>query len=199
MKDYALEIKIKNNFLLTMMRRHGLNTAAELARACGASKNAIGEMLNLKTPAYTSRGEVVTCVQRVCDFFQCTPDDIFPEQHLQKTLPVNKAFLEANAEDLVPMYMRLESRDPLDLLIEEEQEELEHAAIASNLSTLSPKQREVLAFRYGLGEDADRDLTQTETAAVMKRSKERVRQVEAHALRLLSHPRRRLQELRGYE
>jgi hypothetical protein len=197
MKDYALEIKIKNNFLLTMMRQHGLNTAAELARVCGVAQGSIGEMLNLKTPAYTSKGNVASCVRRVCNFFQCTPDAIFPEQHLQETLPVNKAFIEANAEDLIPMYMRLECRDPLDLLIDEEQEELERTALASNISTLTSQQRAVLEFRYGVGGDSDKSFTQTETAKIIGRHKERVRQVETKALRLLRNPGRGLQKLRG--
>ncbi len=196
MKDYALQIKIKNNYLLTMMRQHGLETAAELSRACGVTQARIGRILNLKIPAYTLSGEMVSAVRKLCDFFQCTPDDIFPEQHLQESLPVNKVFMEANAEDLVPMYARLGSQDPLDLLLEEEQEELEHDALAYAASTITPIQRAVLEFRYGVGPDPSEGFTQTQTAEIMGLSKTRIGQIEGKALTRLRNPGRGLQKLR---
>ena len=189
MKDYALHIKIKNNYLLTMMRQHGLTTAAELSRLCGVSQAAIGAMLNLQTPAYAPRsGGVALNVGRVCDFFHCTPDDIFPEQHLQESLKVNKAFLEANAEDLIPVHMRLECQDPLDLLLEEEREERGNPVLVTAISRLNPQQQEVLKLRYGL-EDADgQSMSLDATAERLGVNRKRVRQIESKALRILRGP-----------
>jgi len=196
MKDYALHIKIKNNYLLTMMRQYNITTAAELSRASGVSQSGIGEILNLKTPAYTSRGEMALDVKKLCDFFQCTPCDIFPEQHLQESLPVNNVVMEANAEDLVPMYARLGSQDPLDLLLEQEQEEIEHNALAAAVSTLYESQQNVLKLRFGVGTASDESHTLAQTAEIMERSPERIRQIQKKALRLMLHPSRGLQNLR---
>ena len=196
MKDYALHIKIKNNYLLTMMKQHDITTAAELSRVSGVDQNGIGSILNLKTPAYTTKGEMVSDVRKLCDFFHCTPDDIFPERHLQESLPVNKVFMEANAEDLVPVYARLGSQDPLDLLLEEEQAQLEHDALAYAASTITPIQRAVLEFRYGVGPDPSEGFTQTQTAEIMGLSKTRIGQIEDKALTRLRNPGRGLQKLR---
>jgi len=196
MKDYALHIKIKNNYLLTMMKQHDITTAAELSRVSGVDQNGIGNILNLKTPAYTSKGEMVSDVRKLCDFFHCTPDDIFPERHLQESLPVNKVFMEANAEDLVPVYARLGSQDPLDLLLEEEQAELEHDALAYATSTLTPSQQNVLKLRFGLDTDFDESHTLMQTAEVMERSPARIRQIQEKALRIMRDPSRGLQKVR---
>ena len=196
MKDYSLQIKIKNNYLLTMMKQHNITTAAALSRASGVDQGGIGNILNLKTPAYTSKGEMVSDVEKLCDFFQCTPDDIFPEQHLQESLPVNKVYMEANAEDLVPMYARLGSQDPLDLLLEQEQEELEHNALVAATSALSQRQQDVLKFRFGVNTDFDKMHTLAQTGEVIGASPERVRQIQKKALRRLYDPLRGLQKSR---
>jgi len=196
MKDYALHIKIKNNYLLTMMRQYNITTAAELSRASGVGQSGIGEILNLKTPAYTSRGEMALDVKKLCDFFQCTPCDIFPEQHLQESLPVNNVVMEANAEDLVPMYARLGSQDPLDLLLEEEQEELEKNALAAAVSTLYESQQNVLKLRFGVGTDFDESHTFTQIGEILERSPVRIRQIQEKALRLMRRPALGLQKLR---
>lgn len=194
MKDYALHIKIKNNYLLTMMRQYSITTATELSRESGVRKSGIGEILNLKTPAYTSRGEITSDVKKLCNFFQCSPSDIFPDQHLQESLPINKVVMEANAEDLVPMYARLGSQDPLDLLLEQEQEELEHNALVAATSALSQRQQDVLKFRFGVNTDFDKMHTLAQTAEVIGASPERVRQIQKNALRRLHAPLRGLQK-----
>ena len=196
MKDYSLQIKIKNNYLLTMMKQHNITTAAALSRASGVDQGGIGNILNLKTPAYTSKGEMVSDVEKLCDFFQCTPDDIFPEQHLQESLPVNKVYMEANAEDLVPMYARLGSQDPLDLLLEQEQEELEHNALAAAVSTLYESQQNVLKLRFGVGTDFDESHTFTQIGEIMERTPTRISQIQDKALEKMRRPALGLQKLR---
>ena len=42
MKDYSLQIKIKNNYLLTMMKQHNITTAAALSRASGVDQGGEG-------------------------------------------------------------------------------------------------------------------------------------------------------------
>ena len=37
MKDYRLEIKIKNNYLFTKMQEYGIKNAAQLAEAIGST------------------------------------------------------------------------------------------------------------------------------------------------------------------
>ena len=78
MKDYRVEVKVKNNYLFRLMQSYGLKNAAELSRASGLAQTAIGKVLNLKAPALTKKGEVTAPVQTLCDFFVCSVYDLFP-------------------------------------------------------------------------------------------------------------------------
>ncbi len=56
------------------------------------------------------------------------------------------------------------------------------------LSTLSPREEKVLRMRFGIGETKDHTLE--EVGAYFKVTRERIRQIEAKALRKLRHPKR---------
>jgi len=56
------------------------------------------------------------------------------------------------------------------------------------LSTLSPKEAKVIRMRFGIG--VDRDHTLEEVGRHLSITRERVRQIEAKALRKLKHPSR---------
>lgn len=183
MKDYALQIKIKNNYLLQMMKRRDIFTAVELSRQTGLTQSTLGKLLGLQMAAYGSSGKLIPSVIRLCEFFDCLPEDIFPEQHLQESLPINKVLIEANAEDLIPLSMRLASQDPLDLLIQEEEEERTTAMITEAVAGLRLKDRVILKHRFGLGRDSP--ATVKEVGERLAFSRERVRMIEARGLRLL--------------
>ena len=194
MKDYALQIKIKNNYLLQMMKRRDIFTVSELSRQVGVTYTTLGKLLGLKLPAYGSSGKLLPCVTKLCEFFDCLPEDLFPEQHLQESLPINKVLIEANAEDLIPLSMRLASQDPLDLLIQEEEEERTTTLVTEAVAGLRLKDRVILKHRFGL--DRDSPATLTEVAERLAFSTERVRQIEARGLRSLQKPRGALSALR---
>jgi RNA polymerase sigma factor (sigma-70 family) len=56
------------------------------------------------------------------------------------------------------------------------------------LKTLTPKEEKVIRMRFGIG--ADRDHTLEEVGRHLSITRERVRQIEAKALRKLKHPSR---------
>jgi len=56
------------------------------------------------------------------------------------------------------------------------------------LSTLSPREEKVLRMRFGIGEN--KDYTLEEVGAYLHVTRERIRQIEAKALRKLRHPKR---------
>jgi RNA polymerase sigma factor (sigma-70 family) len=194
MKDYALQIKIKNNYLLQMMKRRDLTTVAELSRQSGVNQSTLGSLLSLQTPAYGSSGKLAPCVTKLCEFFDCLPEDLFPEHHLQETLPINKVLIEANAEDLIPLSMRIASQDPLDLLMQEEEEEMTTSRVAEAVAKLRLRDRVILKHRYGL--DSDSPETLQEVAERLAISAPRVRQLESRGLRSLRDKMGALSDLR---
>ena len=64
------------------------------------------------------------------------------------------------------------------------------------LSTLTRREEKVIRLRFGLTEDG-RPRTLEEVGAFFKVTRERIRQIEAKALRKLRHPTRR-RRLKGY-
>jgi len=70
------------------------------------------------------------------------------------------------------------------------------AALSANLAeqtgkalgTLTPREEKVLRMRFGIGEKSEHTLE--EVGRVFAVTRERIRQIEAHALRKLGHPSR---------
>lgn len=184
MKDYRLEIKIKNNYLYEKMQEYGISTAAELARVVGLGPSEIGYILNLKVTPYTNKGTVRSSIQCLCDFFSCNPEDLFPAQHIFDPLTVNQGAIQANIGELMSSNL-LESAHNPDLLVEiTEQKE----AIEKTLDQLTLREKKVLELRFGLGEEAE--CTLKEVGIKLGVKAERIRQIEAKALRKLRHPTR---------
>ena len=182
MKDYRLEIKIKNNYLYEKMQEQGISTAAELARVVGLGPSVIGDILNLKVTPYTNKGTVRSSIQSLCDFFSCNPEDLFPAQHIFDPLTVNQGAIQANIGELMSSNL-LESAHNPDLLVEiTEQKE----ALEKTLDQLTSREKKVLEVRYGLGDEEA--CTLKEAGIKFGVRAERIRQIEAKALRKLRHP-----------
>ena len=62
-------------------------------------------------------------------------------------------------------------------------------AIENVLETLKPRERQVICERYGLSDGVEKTLE--EIGSSMNVTRERIRQIEAKALRKLQHPTRR--------
>src|SRR5215510_11162174 len=65
------------------------------------------------------------------------------------------------------------------------------------LATLSPREEKIVRMRFGIGEKAEHTLE--ETGKVFGITRERIRQIEASALKKLQHPRRGLANLSGWD
>ena len=85
-----------------------------------------------------------------------------------------------------------------DLLMDDRSPDPEAAAVSLNvqsetrkiLTTLSPREEKIIRMRFGIGERAE--YTLEETGKVFGLTRERIRQLEAAALKKLRHPRRGL-------
>lgn len=179
MKNYRLELKVKNNYILSVMEARGYDTAASLSRASGLSQAAISEIINLKIPAFTKTGNISPSVKRLCDFLSCEPEDIFPEDHLLETLPVNKFIAEVNAEDIAPQYFIDGQKNPESLVEEEDRAGLVYGAV----STLTEREQTVINMLFGLG--GEREHTLIEVGDRLGVGKEGVRKIKFKALQKL--------------
>ena len=142
MKDYLLTLKIQNNYLAKMMESRGIKSAAELQRLSGVSQSDIGKALNLKRPAYSSRGLNATA-SSLCDFFMCEVGDIYPPEHLHNPLDQHIFKAEyAYQENL------LEGEGACPSLLLESNDA--HGAIEDMMGYLNERERKAIQMRHGM-------------------------------------------------
>jgi RNA polymerase sigma factor (sigma-70 family) len=195
MKDYRLTVSVKNNLLLSMMELRGISTAVELSRQSGVNQSDIGDYLRLLVPAYSpSTGRLYPNIARLCKFFKCEPDHIFPEEHLRNPLATNTSSVEVSMDELKNIPGLVDDSPEIGLI-----ESDVHNALAKALDTLTPRQRDVLSMRYGL-EDG-KTHTHEKIGEKYGVTRATIREVEQKALRLLrnSHKGTGLREALGVE
>ena len=177
MKEYNVQVKVRNNYLLQMMRERGYETAAELSRATGVSPSDIGDFLNLKEAAIGKYG-VRKPVFRICEILGCEPEDIFPKDHLYTPLQKNKAEVLLGLDDIKGLVSPTHA--------ESLTESLERSgAINDAMEELTTRERSVLEMRHGFDGPTK---TLKEIANELGLSGTRIRDIEQKALRKLRHP-----------
>ena len=181
MKDYRVEIKVKNNLLASAMDRKGITSAAELSRQSGITHNQACRYLNLQESIYDYRGEYRPQFVQLCEFFNLMPSELYPEAQMSEPLKTNKKTIEANANELVRL--EADTLDPAKII----ELDLKHDAVRSMLGSLTKREADVVSLRLGFeGEEH----TWQQIGDVYGVSNERVRQVYGKALRKMRNPKR---------
>ena len=179
MKDYRVEVKVKNNYLFKLMESYGLSNAAELSRASGLAQTDIGKLLNLKVPAFTKTGKPTAATQILCDFFTCSVDDLFPPQHINDPLQINSSAIEANMAELTSSNLLAGGTDPLQILSNDDAADLVAAAVGK----LTSREKTIVDARFGLNGEEEKTFVQI--GKELNLSSNRVRQIEQKAIRKL--------------
>ena len=166
MKDYRIEIKVKNNLLWNAMQKRGIKNAAQLARATGLNPGTVGDYLNLTANVYAAKGTGYRpSFEKIFMFLEMLPGDIYPEDRMVEPLANNKRVIEANAAELLQLGSR--ESDPTEVIRLEQRAEALHKL----LDILNEKEALVVRLRSGMDGDP---YTLAEIAAVIGRSRERV-------------------------
>jgi RNA polymerase sigma factor (sigma-70 family) len=185
-KDYAVNIRIKNNWFLTRMKAAGFRTVAELSRATGIDTGQIGGFVNLKRAPQWTRSKDYrwkSHILRIAEALHCLPEDLFPPQHLSAPLKRNTATIELAADELpavIGQFRQLElppdaPHDRIDA----------DNTIKEMLALLPPREERVLRRRYGI--DCEPGSLE-EIGKEFGITRERVRQIEAKAVRRFKDP-----------
>ena len=190
MKEYLLELKIKNNYLFEQMNRCGFKNAAKLAAAAGVSPTSVGHMMNMKETPYNDRGVVRPHVDKVLDVLGCGVEDIYPPEQIEKALETNIYKGRVEAEELRVM---LSSEISISGVIE--QSEAVDALNTAIDSSLSPRYAKALRLRYM------EEMTISEVGKELGVGTERARQILTKGMRTLRTPngddRKKLHEAAG--
>jgi RNA polymerase sigma factor (sigma-70 family) len=191
-KDYAIQIKIKNNRILQRMKMAGIESAAELERRAGLGPGTAGRFLNFKESGLTANEEWRGPIIKIADALKCLPEDLIPEQHLRSPLAKNTGMIEASPDEIDALITSRTS-DPEKGIANEEAKKL----INECLHTLPARIQRVLELRFGLHNNEEHTLEAVGQQFGI--TGQRVRDIEAQGLRMLKSKTRRKKLLAAFD
>jgi RNA polymerase sigma factor (sigma-70 family) len=188
MSDYRVEVKVKNNNLLRKIEEAGYSCVGEFCRRNGHMQwaSTIGQLVNLKKSPIGRHGKFIPIVEQICQILLCSPEDLFSDIQMTTALETNHTVLKVNEAEM--RFMLENKAEPLLLEQQVHKDRLE-GKIEELLHTLTPREAKVISMRFGVG-DRTHAHTLIETAELTGVTRERIRQIEAKALRKLRHPSR---------
>lgn len=184
--EFRVDLKVRNNLLLSAIEKAGFKNVSQFCKAAGLQQTAVGELVNFKTSPMTTTGEFTVTAQRIVDFLNVSPYELWTEDQLHMEIKTNRSSFTASQKDMVLMLARqtgelLEAPEPDEAL-----DKKDLAALVQNaLDTLAPAAARVLRMRFGIG---THEHSLEEIGQVMGVTRERARQIEAKAIRLLKRP-----------
>lgn len=184
-KDYRIEIKVRNNWLLKKIEDAGYKSVSQFCKANKLDHSRVGAVINLKIAPINEKGEWKYFFKKIAIALRCLPEDICPPQHLRNALKKNKASFDAGIEEVAGFLTgsHEDAKPALEHILSEEAEKTLYECISS----LSPKEERVIRSRFGITLDG-KERTLEETAKELNLTRESVRQIEARALRKMRLP-----------
>jgi RNA polymerase sigma factor (sigma-70 family) len=192
MKELEVTVRVRNNRLKERREALGMSQP-ELAAAAGVSLTAYRELEALRrSPRIEGQGswrwrEIALQLAR----FHCVePEELFPPTVMAVGTPV--ASRRVNGDDIFPLLTAHQERLLESPEVAHERTEIRER-VQQALASIPPRDAKVLRLRFGLDDGVERTLE--EVGVDLDVQRERVRQLEARALRTLRHPSRGLADL----
>lgn len=180
-KDYRVTVKVRNNRILKAIEECGGQAGGKWCESAGLSYSLINDLINMTASPLTESGELRKCASDLCEAVGKLPDELWSNDQL-RPLESNFSELEMTHEQVVAM-LPADDRSYLQDFSAVEDEQTA-SAMSLVLETLTKSEQLVLRMRFY--KDANLD----ECGRVLGVSRERIRQIEAKAMRKLRHPSR---------
>jgi RNA polymerase primary sigma factor len=155
-----------------------------------------GDLLNLKRQPFKTwkgkakgEGQYTSTALKIAAYFKMLPEDLFPASLYALGLPDSFDRTFASEEVFLSLSQGTQSLLPCPQALAETRERQD--CIDAALSTLTPREAVVIKMRFGIeGDVGTLDEVAEKLADQFRVTRERIRQIEAKALRKLRHPKR---------
>lgn len=186
-KEVRISVAVRNNLILSRMDEMGYKSVNELSLKAGISASVMGRLVNMQSSPLRTNMRWKNAAIKLSEFFGCLPEDIFSEDHINNVLDTNRAEAEVKFVDIYRFISEgsAERMIPENIVFENERAEV----ISKLLSTLKPKEREVIRLRFGL--DGEEEHTLEEAGKTLGLTREGARQNEERGFKKLRHRSRR--------
>ena len=191
---YRVKVTVRNNLLLSAIEQAGYRYNTEFAKEIGFTSTRLGALIGLREAPIKKDGDFTHMAKKIMEVLGAAPSDLWTVEQLNMKLKKNtsedffntetvQAILGGNVAQLEGSVYE-ESEKPEEVLNKKELK----AELEKVLGTLTPREAKVLQLRFGL--DGCGEHTLGEVGDMLNIGKERVRQIEAKALRNMRHPSR---------
>lgn len=189
--EYRIKVTVRNNLILNAIENAGYRSVSEFCRAVNLPKTALTDLIAMRKPPLNQSGEFSENAKALMEELCALPTDLWTSEQLTLKLKRNTAQRDVSSEGMRAA-LGMHAEEMLELMKPDDPDEavLKHemvAVVEEQLESLSPRQALVLRMRYGISCE---EHTLEEIADKFDLTRERVRQIEAKALRLLKHPKR---------
>jgi len=181
MKDYRVTVKVRNNRILRAIEEAGGTPGQKWCEEQGIGYQSINNLVNMTASPLTADGNLSAPASMLCEAVGKLPDELWSTEQLR---PLERNFSEMEMSHEQVMAMLPHEQQSYELDSSDLENRQAQALIGRALESLTPQEQKVIDLRFYSG------LTLLETGAVMDVSPERVRQLEAKALRKMRHPKR---------
>jgi RNA polymerase primary sigma factor len=194
--EYRIKVSVRNNLILKAIEDFGYTSVYKFCMENNLSVGVINQIVGFRVKPIGQDGTFNKHAQALMEVLGAAPTDLWTAEQLELSLTKNTVEKEIGQRALD----KLLGMDNGELLTIESPEESvyqkeKNLALADVVDSLTPKEQKVLQLRFGL--HGEEEHTLEETGNIIDVTRERVRQIEAKALRKLRHPSRRskLQEV----
>lgn len=186
-EEYRVKITVRNNLIMRAIEDFGYTNLGQFAKCEDISLGGLYDLVNLKKAPIGVEGEFSKHAKELMEILGACPTDLWTEEQLTLTLKKNSEERQLSKEGL-RIALQSTARSLIGLPHQAIEQKEAEVVIKDMLDSIPRRGAKILALRFGLGGGEEHTLE--ETAEIFECTRERVRQIEAKALRDMRHPSR---------
>jgi RNA polymerase primary sigma factor len=181
MNEYRVKVTVRNNLLLSAIEAAGYKSCAVFAREIGYHSSAVNELTSMRQTPINENGDFSPLAKTIMEALGAAPSDLWTIEQLNLRLRRNSS--ERNVgQDEVDYLLGQPSSMMLPNPADEYQKKQASEVLKNVVGTLTEREQQVLSMHH------EQEMTLDEIGDAFGISRERIRQIEARALRKLRHP-----------